>query len=176
MALFLGRSPLPDQSFNLAIAAGGPTALLSLETLRRWPVGLYGALWMALSNPLALAGGVALLGGALVGKRGAPPLLALGLAHAGLIGLAFANARLVLPTALAAGLGLAARLRGGELRERDGPRSLPDLPRRKLLHGGQQYCHLLSLRCGQLPDKCMLDKRQHSVRVLPRRLLYFDNW
>jgi hypothetical protein len=108
MALFLGRSPLPDQSFNLAIAAGGPTALLSLETLRRWPVGLYGALWMALSNPLALAGGVALLGGALVGKRGARPLLALGLAHAGLIGLAFANARLVLPTALAAGLGLAA--------------------------------------------------------------------
>ena len=107
VALLLGRSPLPDQSFNLAIAAGAPTSLLSWETLRRWPMGLHGALWMALLHPLAPVGAGALLL-ACLRQRGARLVLLAGLAHAALIGLAFANARLILPTALAAALGLAA--------------------------------------------------------------------
>ncbi len=36
-------------------------------------------------------------------------------------------------------------------------------------HGAPCIYIVLFLRGGQLPDKCMLDKRQHSVRVLPRR-------
>jgi hypothetical protein len=36
-------------------------------------------------------------------------------------------------------------------------------------HGAPCIYIVLFLRGGQLPDKCMLDQRQHSVRVLPRR-------
>ena len=43
-------------------------------------------------------------------------------------------------------------------------------------HGAPRIYTVLFLRGGQLPDKCMLDKCQHRVRVLPRRVLYFGKW
>lgn len=62
LALLTGQSPWPDQSYNLAIAAGHPTALWSMDTLLRWPSGLQGAVRAV--DPIALVGlaGIGLAG------------------------------------------------------------------------------------------------------------------
>jgi hypothetical protein len=46
VAALTGASVMPDQSYNLAIAAGRPTRLLSPETLARWPQGIGQAIGM----------------------------------------------------------------------------------------------------------------------------------
>ena len=105
-ALILWRSPLPDQGFNLAIGAGSPTELWSLDTVKRWPQGAYLALKMSLEDWTARVG---LLGlGLAFIKRDARAwaLLGMGLGHIALIGVAFGNDRLLLPTSMAWSLGV----------------------------------------------------------------------
>lgn len=104
VALALGRSPLPDQSLNVAIGAEGAPAGEPLW--RRWPVGLGRALAVGLESWPARVGLVGLAWGL---WRRQPAALALGayaLVHAAGLGLAFANPRLALPITAAAALGL----------------------------------------------------------------------
>lgn len=111
LALATGASVLPDQSQNLTIAAGHPTRLLSIETLTRWPGGFLRALGAA-ADPVVGLAGVGLLVGAIRRDRRAWGLLGVGLAHAALLAVAFANPRLALPTTLAFAAGAAFLLPG----------------------------------------------------------------
>lgn len=105
VAAWTGASVWPDQSQNLTIAAGHPTTLLSLETLARWPFGVWRALTAGLGTwPVAL-GGLGLLLGAIRRDRRALLLLAYALVHAALLGVAFSNPRLALPVTACAALG-----------------------------------------------------------------------
>lgn len=106
VALWTGASPWPDQSQNLAIAAGHPTALWSVDTLARWPTGFGRALLAAGDLPAAV-GAAGLVVGVARRDRRAVALLGLALAHLALLGVAFANPRLTLPATLAAALGAA---------------------------------------------------------------------
>lgn len=110
VALATGASVMPDQSYNLAIAAGRPTRLVSVETLQRWPFGVAQAVGMLLrpgvGRVLALGGVLGLVLGARR-DRAARATLAWGALHLGLIALAFSNERLLLPTVLCLGLGWA---------------------------------------------------------------------
>ncbi len=119
LALATGSSPWPDQSYNLAIAAGRPTALWSMDTLRRWPDGLRHAVEAmaapGLGRALVLLGAAGLLRGLVARDRKAAALLLFGGLHLGLIGLAFASERLVLPATFCASLGLAWWLPGRRL-------------------------------------------------------------
>ena len=119
VALWTGASVLPDQSYNLAIAAGHPTSLFSWESLLRLPMGALRAAAFSIGDgwirALILCGALGLGIGALRGDRRALGLGAFALAHLLLIGLAFANPRLVLPTTLALGLGWAFLLPRGLL-------------------------------------------------------------
>ena len=109
-ALWTGVSVFPDQSYNLAIAAGRPTQLVSVETLLRWPHGIGQAVGMLLrpgqGRWLALGGAAGLLFGAWH-SRPARALAGWALLHLGLVSLAFSNERLLLPTVLCLGLGWA---------------------------------------------------------------------
>lgn len=112
-ALVLGRSPLPDQSFNLAVGAGAPTGLS--EALARWPSGLWRAVAPYRSQPAAVVGALG-LGLAAASDRRALSLLLWAAIHLAGVSLAFANPRLLLPTLLIVALGLpllAARWRRG---------------------------------------------------------------
>ena len=105
-ALYLGRSALPDQSENLVIAQGRPDArLLSVETLRILPWGVARA-WGAAVQGWPTWLGVAGVGvGLLRRDRRAAGLGLWAGAHILLVGLAFANERLVLAATLAFSLG-----------------------------------------------------------------------
>ena len=110
LALWLGRSPLPDQSYNLSIAAGGrPTGLWTMDTLARWPAATARASLAALGDGAQRVAGVLGLIGLGVGlarrDRRAVALLAFCLVHIAALGLAFSNARLALPATLALCLG-----------------------------------------------------------------------
>ncbi len=102
-ALVLGRSPLPDQSRNLAIGAGAPTTLAG--ALARWPTGLHRAVGPYLGQPAFLAGLAGLATAAWADRR-ARALGLWALVHLALVSLAFANPRLLLPTLLITSLGL----------------------------------------------------------------------
>lgn len=102
-ALVLGRSVLPDQSFNLAVGAGAPTTLAG--AVARWPSGLWRAVAPYLSQPAAVVGVMGLGLAALVDRR-ARALLLWAAVHLALVALAFANPRLLLPTLLIVALGL----------------------------------------------------------------------
>ncbi len=106
-ALALGRSPLPDQTENLSIAAGHATSLLSRDTLVRWPGGFGRAVGTALRQPATAVGAIGLLVGVARRDRRARGLLGLALLHLALVGLAFAKPRLVLPATLALAAGAA---------------------------------------------------------------------
>ncbi|MCB9763493.1 MAG: hypothetical protein H6739_27245 [Alphaproteobacteria bacterium] len=105
LALATGAPLLPDQTGNLAIAAGEPTALWSWETLGRWPGGFGRALAVSLEDWPTRIAAAGLVVGLVRRDRRAVGLVAFGLAHAALIGLAFANPRLMLPSALCWALG-----------------------------------------------------------------------
>ncbi len=110
LALWLGRSPLPDQSYNLAIAAGGrPTGLWTMDTLARWPAATARASLAALGDGPQRAAGLLGLVGLAIGlarrDRRAVALMVFGLGHIAALGLAFSNARLALPATLAICLG-----------------------------------------------------------------------
>ena len=112
LALVTGRSPLPDQSYNLSIAAGGrPTGLWTADTLARWPAAATRAAIAALGDGAQRAAGLVGLVGLGVGllrrDRRALALLGFALLHIAALGLAFSNARLALPATLAVCLGAA---------------------------------------------------------------------
>ena len=107
LALALGRSPFPEQSYNLAIAAGRPAALWSLDTLQRWPRGLRQAVMAAASGWPSRVAAAGLLWAAWRRDRRAWALLGLAGLHCAVLGLAFANPRLALPATLALSLGAA---------------------------------------------------------------------
>jgi hypothetical protein len=119
-AAWAGVSPLPDQSLNLGIAAGHATALLSMETLTRWPVGAWRAWLDACGGGPGWVGGVGLAVAAWRGDRPSRGLLGLAVAQVLVVGLAFSNPRLVLPAAICLWLGIAL---GGRalVRHRAGP-------------------------------------------------------
>ena len=109
VALWQGRSPLPDQSINMAIGAGGPGEAPSrAEALVR---ALRGA-WEPWTAKL---GGLGLLVGLWRRDRRAAALTLWGLAHVAGISLAFSTPRLALPASLCAALGLCFVLRGPAL-------------------------------------------------------------
>jgi hypothetical protein len=109
VALWLGRSPLPDQSMNMAIGAGGPgEAPSAAEALLR-------ALRGALEPWTAKLGAVGLLVGLWRRDRRALALTLWGLAHVAGLSLAFSTPRLALPASLCAALGLCFVLRGPAL-------------------------------------------------------------
>lgn len=116
-AAWAGRAPWPDQSLNLAIGAGGATELLSMETLRRWPLGVARAAGDAVLGGVGALGllGLGLAAGARgagaatggAGRRAALLVAGVGLAHLAALGVAFSNPRLAAPAALAGWLGVA---------------------------------------------------------------------
>jgi hypothetical protein len=109
VALWQGRSPLPDQSMNMAIGAGGPGEAPSLaEALLR-------ALRGALEPWTAKLGALGLLVGLWRRDRRALALTLWGLAHVVGLSLAFSTPRLALPASLCAALGLSFVLRGPAL-------------------------------------------------------------
>lgn len=109
VAVWQGRSPLPDQSVNMAIGAGGPGEAPSrAEALVR---ALRGA-WEPWTAKL---GGLGLLVGLWRRDRRAAALTLWGLAHVAGISLAFSTPRLALPASLCAALGLCFVLRGPAL-------------------------------------------------------------
>lgn len=106
VALATGQPVLPDQTVNLVISQGAPDAtLLSWQTLERWPGGVARAWHAATLGWPTLLGAVGLLVGLLRRQRAAAALALLAGAHLALVGLAFANTRLVLPATLALALG-----------------------------------------------------------------------
>lgn len=105
VALWLSMPVLPDQSQNMAIGAGGPPPSTG-ELLRRLPESAARAARDALGTPWGALGALGLLVGAARKERLAWGLGLWALLHLVGIGLAFSNARLVLPATLAAGLGL----------------------------------------------------------------------
>ncbi len=105
VALWLGVSPLPDQSQNIAIGGGGPPGAIG-ETLRRLPVGAGRAAWTAWGTLWGGLGIAGLLWGIYRKDRVCTALLSWGLLHVVGVGLAFSNPRLVLPATLVTGLGL----------------------------------------------------------------------
>lgn len=106
-ALLTGAPLLPDQSENLSIAAGHATSLFTTETLERWPRGMMQASAIALRQPATWVGAVGLAVGMARRDRRAAGLLGLAIVHLGMIGLAFARPRLVLPATLAIAAGAA---------------------------------------------------------------------
>ncbi|MCK6522273.1 hypothetical protein L6R49_12625 [Myxococcota bacterium] len=109
VALWQGRSPLPDQSINMAIGAGGPGEAPSrAEAFVR---ALRGA-WEPWTAKL---GGLGLLVGLWRRDRRAVALSLWGLAHVAGISLAFSTPRLALPASLCAAAGLCFVLRGPAL-------------------------------------------------------------
>ena len=107
LALALHRPVLPDQGENLAIAAGHPTRLWSLDTLSRWPRGMWTALVQGLGTWPAIAGALGLGLGLIRKDRRAGLLFGLASLHLAGLAVAFSNPRLCLPATLAAGLGMA---------------------------------------------------------------------
>ncbi len=109
-ALVTHQSMIPDQSENIAIAAGAPVPLFSIETLRRWPGGFGLALEAGLHEPVTWVGllgyGFALVRGR-KSRRAAAPFVVYGVLHAAALGLAFSNERLALPITVCAALGVA---------------------------------------------------------------------
>lgn len=106
-AALLGVSPLPDQSVNIAIASGGAASgLWDVDTLRRWPGGIARAWAAATLGWPTLLGALGLLVGLVRRDRRALALVLWAVAHLALVGLAFANGRLVLPATLALALGV----------------------------------------------------------------------
>lgn len=105
-AAILGRSPLPSQEQNLLIGAGHPAALLSLDTLLRWPAGFGRSLLHAAPDWPTRVAALGLVVGLVRRDRRAAILALLVASHCALVGLAFANPRLALPAGLAITLGL----------------------------------------------------------------------
>jgi len=106
-AVMLGVSPFPDQSANIAIASGGAASgLWDGDTLRRWPGGIARAWAAATLGWPTLLGVLGLLVGLVRRDRRAVALVLWAATHLALVGLAFANARLVLPATLAMALGV----------------------------------------------------------------------
>lgn len=93
-AALAGGPYLPDQSHNLAIGGAG-------SLLLRWPVASAHAAFLALSDPIAAVAAIAVVLGRGWRDRRVVGLLAAAILHVGLLGLAFANPRLVLPASLA---------------------------------------------------------------------------
>lgn len=105
LAALAGLGPLwPDPSENAAIGAGGGPPL---PDPARWLAATRRGLLDALSGWPARLGLLGLALGLLRRDRRALSLLAWGAGHAALLGLFFSNARLALPTTLAATLGAA---------------------------------------------------------------------
>jgi len=119
LAWLTGASVLPDQSSNFAIGANAVVHGLDVATLARLPAHLGAAVPFVFSGPGVGVGTAALVITALWCWRRGPPerldaAIRLGCwagIHVGLVALAFANARLVLPTRLGLALGLALMLR-----------------------------------------------------------------
>jgi hypothetical protein len=107
LVLATGAPLLPNQAENLAIAAGRPTDLLSLDTVRRWPSGFLRAAWTTVWHPPTWVGAIGLAVGMIRRDRRAWGLAGFALAHIALIGLAFANPRLCLPATLCVAAGAA---------------------------------------------------------------------
>lgn len=107
VALLTGTSPFPDQSENLAIGAGRAVSLLSVDTLGRWPVGVYHALSSGLREPALVLGLAGLVRGVARRDRAATGLAAYLALHAAGLGLGFSNARLALPITACAACGVA---------------------------------------------------------------------
>lgn len=106
-AALAGTSPLPHQDENLTIANGTPAALFSAETIRRWPIGFARAAMISVRDWPSWVGMVGMCLGAARRDRLAMGLIGFGLIHSGLLGLAFVNPRLALPTTLAVAFGVA---------------------------------------------------------------------
>lgn len=122
VALATGTSMVPDSSLNMSIGANARVDGLGWDVLARWP-GNVAAAWAWVSpGPgvgVGLAGLIATATAprAWAGRAHLPDkprqsvrLLVYGAAHLGLVALAFANTRLVLPTRLAWSLGVAVAL------------------------------------------------------------------
>jgi hypothetical protein len=107
VALYTGASVLPDQSQNMAIAAGSPVPLLSLDTLRRWPGGFGRALLDGAGQPLVMLSALGFVPALLRRDRRAWALIGFALLHAAALGLGFSNARLALPITACVALGAA---------------------------------------------------------------------
>jgi hypothetical protein len=107
VALATGVSPLPSQDLNASIGAGYATRLWSTDTLARWPVGAWRAATAAFVDLPTWLGLVGLGFGLWRRDARAVGLATLALVHLLLIGLGFANPRLVLPATLAVALGAA---------------------------------------------------------------------
>ena len=106
-AAIAGISPLPRQEENIVIANGSPAALLSMETMRRWPVGFARAVATSARDWATWVGAAGLLVGVVRRDKVAFGLVGFAMAHAALLGVAFSNPRLVLPGTLALVLGAA---------------------------------------------------------------------
>ncbi len=103
-AVWLGRSPVPDQSFNLAVGAGARMDIWG--ALAHWPQGLTRAVSPYLDQGAFLVGAAGLGFAGLRGDRRAIALLSFAALHLAMVSLAFANPRLLLPTLLTVALGL----------------------------------------------------------------------
>ena len=106
VALATGSSVLPDQTANFAIG-GQREPLLSMHTLQRIPHGLGRAVITVLQDAMVQIGAWGLFFGILKGDRRAMMLAGLALLHLTGVGMAFVNARLVLPASLCLLLGAA---------------------------------------------------------------------
>jgi hypothetical protein len=107
VALYTGASLLPDQSQNIAIAAGSPVPLLSIDTLRRWPGGCARAVLDGGGQPLIVLSALGFIPALWRRDRRAWGLLGFALLHVAALGLGFSNARLALPVTACAALGAA---------------------------------------------------------------------
>jgi len=106
-ALLTGASVLPQQDLNVSIGAGHAATLWSLDTLARWPVGVGRAAASAFVDLPTWVGLAGLALGLWAHDKRAAALLLLAGTHLALVGLGFANPRLVLPATLAVALGAA---------------------------------------------------------------------
>lgn len=102
-ALWLGVSPFPDQSSNVAI--GGHATVWSMALLVEMPHRLRMALGAAIHDPVSQVGALGLLVGMLRRDRRAWALALAAFAHLLAVSLAFSNDRLVLPATLMMAVG-----------------------------------------------------------------------
>ena len=105
LALVTGVSPLPTQDLNASIGAGHASTLWSWDTLQRWPIGVARAAQAAFVDVPTWLGLLGLGVGLWQRDRRALGLAGLAAGVLLLIGLGFANPRLVLPATLAIAAG-----------------------------------------------------------------------